>query len=95
MGLKIYNTKNVSEYDVIVLGGGASGLFLGASLNLNGKVGLIIEASPILGKKSSQVAGEDVILPMQVLSRILSPAITLFLLGQKVLSVRLYINLTT
>ena len=51
MGLKIYNTKNVSEYDVIVLGGGASGLFLGASLNLNGKVGLIIEASPILGKK--------------------------------------------
>lgn len=51
MGLKIYNTKNVSEYDVIVLGGGASGLFLGASLNLNGKVGLIIEASDILGKK--------------------------------------------
>lgn len=49
--MKIYNTKNVSEYDVIVLGGGASGLFLGASLNLNGKVGLIIEASPILGKK--------------------------------------------
>ena len=49
--MKIYNTKNVSEYDVIVLGGGASGLFLGASLNLNGKVGLIIEASDILGKK--------------------------------------------
>ena len=46
--MKIYNTKNVSEYDVIVLGGGASGLFLGASLNLNGKVGLIIEASDIL-----------------------------------------------
>ena len=93
--MKIYNTKNVSEYDVIVLGGGASGLFLGASLNLNGKVGLIIEASPILGKKSSQVAGEDVTLPMQVLSRILSPAITLFLLGQKALSALLYINLTT
>lgn len=93
--MKIYNTKNVSEYDVIVLGGGASGLFLGASLNLNGKVGLIIEASPILGKKSSQVAGEDVILPMQVLSRILSPAITLFLLRQKALSDLLYINLTT
>lgn len=93
--MKIYNTKNVSEYDVIVLGGGASGLFLGASLNLNGKAGLIIEASDILGKKSSQVAGEDVILPMQVLSRILSPVITPFLLRQKALSVRLYIDLTT
>ena len=51
MGLKIYNTENVSEYDFIVLGGGASGLFLGASLNLNGKAGLIIEASDTLGKK--------------------------------------------
>lgn len=49
--MKIYNTKNVSEYDLIVLGGGASGLFLGASLNLNGKSGLIIEASDTLGKK--------------------------------------------
>lgn len=49
--MKIYNAKNVSEYDFIVLGGGASGLFLGASLNLNGKDGLIIEASNILGKK--------------------------------------------
>lgn len=51
MGLKIYNAKNVSEYDLIILGGGASGLFLGASLNLNGKAGLIIEASGTLGKK--------------------------------------------
>lgn len=49
--MKIYNTENVSEYDFIVLGGGASGLFLGASLNLNGKAGLIIEASDTLGKK--------------------------------------------
>lgn len=49
--MKIYNAKNVSEYDLIVLGGGASGLFLGASLNLNGKSGLIIEASDTLGKK--------------------------------------------
>lgn len=54
--MKIYNAKNVSEYDLIVLGGGASGLFLGASLNLNGKAlngksGLIIEASGVLGKK--------------------------------------------
>lgn len=49
--MKIYNTENVSEYHFIVLGGGASGLFLGASLNLNGKDGLIIEASDTLGKK--------------------------------------------
>lgn len=49
--MKIYNAKNVSEYDLIILGGGASGLFLGASLNLNGKAGLIIEASGTLGKK--------------------------------------------
>jgi predicted Rossmann fold flavoprotein len=59
----------VAVYDLIIVGGGASGLFLASNLNLNGKKGLIIDSNKELGLKilasgSSQcnlTNGEDII----------------------------------
>ena len=38
-------------YDVLVIGGGAGGLFLAANLKLNGAKGAILESNEIVGKK--------------------------------------------
>lgn len=51
MELKISNITQENFYDYIVVGGGASGLFFGASLELQGKRGLILEAAGTLGQK--------------------------------------------
>lgn len=41
-----------NNYDIIIIGGGASGLMCAASLNLTGKArGLILDAGPITGRK--------------------------------------------
>lgn len=51
MASKISNISKENIYDYIVIGGGASGLFFGASLELNGKKGIIVEAAGNLGQK--------------------------------------------
>lgn len=58
MELKTYRKLPIKEiYDFIVVGGGASGLFFAASLNLNGHRGIIIESSKIPGKKLLATGG--------------------------------------
>lgn len=58
MALKTYKELKVKEkYDVIVVGGGASGLFFAASLDMNGHRGLIVEASKTPGKKLLATGG--------------------------------------
>lgn len=58
MELKTYRKLPIKEiYDFIVVGGGASGLFFAASLNLNGRRGIIIESSKISCKKLLATGG--------------------------------------
>ena len=40
-----------SIYDIVIIGGGASGLMLASQLDLFGAAGLVLEGSPVLGSK--------------------------------------------
>ena len=44
-------TCNITNYDIAIIGGGASGLMLAANLYLNGRSGIILEGSSIVGSK--------------------------------------------
>ena len=49
MGYNLFMAKE--EYDIVIIGAGASGLMLAANLNLNGSRGVILEGSSRAGSK--------------------------------------------